>query len=331
LHQEGSGEEMSGGHKVDDLLPVVIIAGPTACGKTELALQVAEMFNGEVVNADSMQVYAELCILTAKPEPHELARVPHHLFGTLSASERCSAGRWLAMAKQALADIHARGRLPVVCGGTGLYLKALTDGLAAVPEVPAEMVDAITAHLDAVGGEAFRTELGAVDPEAAKRLPASDRQRMIRAAAVYATTGRTLTEWQREQTGDPGYPARYGTIVLMPPREEMYAQIDLRFDQMMQKGALGEAQSFAALGLASDLPASRAVGVAELMRHLNGEWDLETAVDKAKTASRHLAKRQVTWFKRQIRTDLWSDEKLMERDSEKIFSFIREFLLTMPS
>ncbi len=316
---------------MDDLAPVVIIAGPTASGKTELALKVAEMLNGEIINADSMQVYAELCIVTARPDAAELARAPHHLFGNLPASERCSAGRWLNLAKAALADIHARGRLPVVCGGTGLYLKALTDGLAAVPEVPDDMVQAITRHLDDVGGEAFRTELGAVDPGAAKRLPASDRQRLIRAAAVYAATGRTLSDWQREQSGEPGYAARYCTVLLMPPRDEMYAAIDRRFDTMMTKGAMDEIKAFAALGLAQDLPASRAVGVAELMRVLNGEWDLETAVSKAKTASRHLAKRQMTWFRRQIRTDLRVEEKYSERDSQKIFSFIRDFLLTLPS
>ncbi|MEX0693404.1 MAG: tRNA (adenosine(37)-N6)-dimethylallyltransferase MiaA [Rhodospirillales bacterium] len=315
---------------MDDLAPVVIIAGPTASGKTEIALKVAEMVNGEVINADSMQVYAELCILTARPVAADLARAPHHLFGILSASERCSAGRWLNLAKAALADIHARGRLPVVCGGTGLYLKALTDGLAAVPEVPDEMVAAITRHLDDVGGEAFRTELGAVDPDAAKRLPASDRQRLIRAAAVYAATGRTLSDWQREQTGEPGYPAKFYTVLLMPPRDEMYAAIDRRFDTMMEHGALDEARAFAALDLPRDLPASRAVGVAELLRTLNGEWDLETAVSKAKTASRHLAKRQVTWFKRQIRADLCVEEKFSERDEQKIFSFIRDFVLTLP-
>lgn len=316
---------------MDDLAPVVIIAGPTASGKTELALKVAEMLNGEIINADSMQVYAELCILTARPDAAELARAPHHLFGNLPASERCSAGRWLNLAKAALADIHARGRLPVVCGGTGLYLKALTDGLAAVPEVPDDMVQAITRHLDDVGSEAFRIELGAVDPEAAKRLPASDRQRLIRAAAVYATTGRTLSDWQREQSGEPGYAARYCTVLLMPPRDEMYAAIDRRFDTMMAKGAMDEIKAFSALGLPQDLPASRAVGVAELGKVLNGEWDLETAVSKAKTASRHLAKRQITWFRRQIRTDLCVEEKYSERDSQKIFSFIRDFLLTLPS
>lgn len=313
---------------MDDLAPVVIIAGPTASGKTELALQVAERFVGEIVNADSMQVYDRLEILSARPGADEMARVPHHLFGCLAPSERCSAGRWLEMAGVMLADIHARGRLPVVTGGTGLYLKALTEGLAPVPAVPDATVAHISAHFDDIGGPAFKAELAVVDPAAAARLPASDRQRLVRAAAVFAASGRTLSDWQGEQSSGPGYPARYLNIVLMPPRDEMYAAIDARFDRMMAAGALDEARRFAALNLAPDLPASRAVGVAELLRVVSNEWDLESAVIKAKTATRNLAKRQVTWFKRQIRTDLCLDEKYSERDDEKIFSFIRQFLLT---
>jgi len=324
----GSGRLEFGRHKLDDLSPVVIIAGPTASGKTDLALKVAEKVNGEVVNADSMQVYADLRILTARPDDAETQRVPHHLFGCLPASERCSAGRWLGMAGSVLADIHARGRVPVVAGGTGLYLKALTDGLAQVPEIAPEIVQQMTDHLDDIGGEAFRAELAAVDPGAAERLPASDRQRLVRAAAVFAATGRTLSDWQNDQPDAPGYPARYCTVLLMPPRDEMYAAIDARFDAMMAAGALEEAEAFGKLGLAPDLPASRAVGVGELLHVLRGEWDMETAVSKAKTASRHLAKRQMTWFRRQIRTDLIIEEKFSERDDERIFSFIRKFLLT---
>jgi len=315
---------------LDDLSSVVIIAGPTASGKTSFALKVAEQFNGEVVNADSMQVYQELSVLTARPGADEMARAPHHLFGCMSAAERCSAGKWLTMAQSAIKDIHQRGALPVVTGGTGLYLKALTQGLASVPQVPPEMITSITAHLEDIGGEAFKAELATVDHETAERLPATDRQRLIRAAAVFAATGRTLTDWQREQPEAPGYPAKYLNIVLMPPREDMYAAIDARFDDMMSAGAMAEAETFAELGLAGDLPASRAVGVAELLRVINDEWALELAVEKAKTASRHLAKRQITWFKRQIHTDLLISEKYSERNDEKIFSFIREFLLTQP-
>ena len=311
-----------------DLKPVVIIAGPTACGKTELALQIAEAFDGEIVNADSMQVYKELRILTARPSDEEESRVPHHLFGCLPVSERCSAGMWLKMAQDVLTDIHARDKLPIIAGGTGLYIKALTDGLAKIPEVPVEIFEGVQSHFDEVGGERFKTELALVDPGASERLPATDRQRLIRAAAVFAATGQTLSEWQRVQTSEPGYAARYGTVVLMPPRDEIYAAINARFDQMMDQGAMAEAEAFAELGIPSDLPSARAVGVAELLRVIRGEMTLEAAVTKAKTSSRNLAKRQITWFKRQIRADMTSDEKYMERDNEKIFAFIRQFVLT---
>lgn len=311
-----------------DLKPVVIIAGPTACGKTDLAVEIAEEFDGEIVNADSMQVYKELRILTARPSDAEVERVPHHLFGCLTVSERCSAGRWLEMAQVVLADIHARGKLPVIAGGTGLYIKALTEGLAPVPEVPSEIFERVQSHFDDVGGERFKTELALVDAGAAERLPASDRQRLIRAAAVFAATGQTLSDWQQAQTSEPGYSARYGTVLLMPPREEMYDAINARFDQMMDEGAMTEAEAFAELGVPDDMPSARAVGVAELLRVIRGEMALETAVSKAKTASRNLAKRQITWFRRQIRADITSDEKYLERDNDKIFSFIRQFVLT---
>lgn len=311
-----------------ELSPVVIIAGPTASGKSALALDVAEAFDGEIVNADSMQVYRELSLLTARPDAADLARVPHHLFGNLPATERCSAGTWLDLAVPVLDDIRARGKLPVVCGGTGLYLRTLTEGLAPVPPVPEELVAGVEAHFDDIGGEAFKAELAAVDAEAAGRLPASDRQRLIRAAAVYAATGRTLSEWHAEQTAGPGYRARYLTLLMLPARAALYRRIEARFDAMMASGALAEAEAFRALGIDPGLPASRAVGVAELLRHLDGEWDLETAVTKAKTASRNLAKRQFTWFRRQIHSDLVISEKLSESEIEKIFSFIRRFLLT---
>ena len=313
---------------MDELRPIVIIAGPTASGKSALALDVAEEFGGEIVNADSMQVYRELRILTARPDEAETARVPHHLFGTMSAAERCSAGHWLASTGPVLTDIHNRGRLPVIAGGTGLYIKALTEGLAPVPEVPAETVRRVTAHFDSIGGDAFRSELAAVDADAAERLPASDRQRLIRAAAVFAETGRTLSHWQEAQPEGPGYAARYASILLLPPRDVLYAGIEARFDRMLAAGGLGEARALATLGLDPDLPAARAVGVAELLRVVSGEWELEMAVTKAKTASRNLAKRQFTWFRRQINADLIVNEKFSESHNQKIFSFIRQFLLT---
>ncbi len=315
---------------MNDLQPVVIIAGPTASGKTEVALDAAERLDGEIVNADSMQIYRGIDILAAMPSAEEQSRVPHHLFGALAPTERCSAGRWLDMAVAAISDIYDRGRLPVIVGGTGLYLKVLMDGIASMPDVPAETVAALETRYREIGGEAFRAELATVDPETATKFPAADRQRLVRAAAIYAETGRAITEWHADQTQEPGYAARYGVVLISPPRDELYARINARFDQMIEHGAVAEAERFAALGIDPRLPAARAVGVAELVAAVRGEMPMDVAVEKAKTASRNLAKRQFTWFSRQIRTDFRVEEKFSERDDEKIFSFIRQFVLTAP-
>lgn len=313
---------------MDDLPPVVIIAGPTASGKTDIALDVAAHLDGEIVNADSMQVYRGIDILAAMPSAEEQSRVPHHLFGVLDATERCSAGRWLEMASTVLGDIHDRGKLPIVVGGTGLYLKVLMDGIAPMPDVPTDTVTALEARFEDIGGAAFRSELATVDPVTAEKFPSSDRQRLIRAAAVYAVTGRPISDWHKEQPDAPGYAARYCVVLFVPPRDELYERINARFDAMMDHGALAEAEAFARRNIDPSLPAARAVGVAELVASIRGDMPMDTAIEKAKTASRHLAKRQFTWFSRQIRKDLLVDEKFSERDDEKIFSFIRQFVLT---
>lgn len=286
-----------------DLQPVVIIAGPTASGKTALALDVARQFDGTVVNADSMQVYRELRVLTARPKSDDETAMPHRLFGVLKASEACSAGRWLKLAATEIDATRAEGRLPVVVGGTGLYLKALIDGLAEVPEIPAAVNDAVRQRYDAVGGEAFRAELAELDPEAAAKLPAADGQRLMRAMAVVEATGRPLADWQRDQAEAPWVAARFGVVALMPPRDALYAACDARFAAMMDEGALDEVRALAGLGLDPGLPAMKALGVKELTRHLAGETTLDDAAAAAKQATRNFAKRQMTWLRNQIAAD----------------------------
>jgi len=288
---------------VTDLQPVVIIAGPTASGKTALALDVARAFTGTVINADSMQVYRELRVLTARPGPADEAAAPHRLFGVLAASEACSAGRWLKLAAAEIDAERGAGRLPVVVGGTGLYLKALIEGLAAVPEVPAAVNAEVRRRFDRIGGEAFRAELARRDPEAAAKLPAGDGQRLKRAMAVVEATGRPLAEWQRRQPEAPWVKARFGVVALMPPRDALYAAADARFEAMMATGALDEAKALAALGLDAGLPAMKALGVPALARHLAGELPLADAVTAAKQATRNFAKRQLTWLRNQLVAD----------------------------
>jgi len=288
---------------VTDSPPVVIIAGPTASGKTALALDVARAFAGTVINADSMQVYRELAVLTARPRPADAAAVPHRLFGVLAASEACSAGRWLKMAAAEIEAARRAGRLPVVVGGTGLYLKALIEGLAEVPEIPAAVDAAVRRRFDDIGGEAFRAELAALDPEAAAKLPVGDSQRLKRAMAVVTATGRPLADWQRRQGSAPWVAARFGVVALMPPRATLYAACDARFAAMMASGALDEARALAALGLDRGLPAMKALGVPELSRHLAGELPLDAAVAAAQQATRNFAKRQLTWLRNQLAAD----------------------------
>ena len=307
---------------------VIVVAGPTASGKSALALDAAAAFSGTVINADSMQVYRELRVLTARPRPADEDRAPHRLFGVLSVSERCSAGRWLDLAAAAIDETRAAGRLPIVVGGTGLYLKALVEGLAPVPEV-AETVRAEAQALhERLGGEAFRTELSRIDPEMADLLPAADRQRLIRAYEVVKATGRSLAHWQRQEKPQPTVVGHFATIVLKPPREVLYAAIDARFERMIEAGALDEVAALENMGLDADLPAAKALGVVPLRRYLRGETSLDEACETAKQASRNYAKRQYTWLGNQMAGGEVYPAQYSERLQVKIFSFIRQFLLT---
>jgi len=311
--------------------PILLITGPTASGKSRLAVAVAEEFRGTVINADSMQIYRDLRVLTARPGAGELARAPHRLFGVLDAAETCSAARWLTLAEAEIDAVARDGRLPVVVGGTGLYLKALLRGLAPVPEVPAEVRRAARTLHKEIGGESFHVALAERDPEAAARLNPGDTQRLIRAYEVVAATGRSLLEWQRAQARAtrPGV----GALVLLPPRTTLYAAIDARVAAMAGAGALEEAGAILARNLSPELPALKAVGLRELGRCLRGEITLATAIAEAQQASRRYAKRQMTWLRTQLpppaelRTHL-VHAQFSESLLPGIFSFIRHFLLT---
>ena len=309
----------------------LIVAGPTASGKSALALDLARRLGGGVINADSMQLYAELRVLTARPQAADEARVPHRLYGVLAARERCSAGRWLAMATAEIDAAHGSGRLPVVVGGTGLYLKALTRGLAPIPDIPAAVHAAALALHAELGGAAFRERLAAMDPETAERLPAGDSQRLVRAYEVMVATGRPLPDWQRAAPQRPLANARVATVVLDPPRDILIRAIDARLEQMIAADARAEVRDLLALGLDPALPAMKAVGVKELAACIRGSCDIERAAAAAMVASRRFAKRQRTWIRHQIAADLTVREQYSERIWPKIFTFIRQFLLTPAS
>ena len=305
---------------------VVVISGPTASGKSALALDVAEEFAGTIINADSMQVYRELRVLTARPTHADEARAPHRLFGTVQARDSYSVGRWLKEAANEIEAACEGDNLPIVAGGTGLYLKALMEGLAAVPDIP----DAVRAEARALyadlGGAAFRDRLAREDPTRAETTQEGDRQRLIRAFEVVRGTGRSLANWRADHAVRPG--ARFCTLVLAPPREVLYGAIDQRFTAMIESGALSEVEALLSLGLDSALPVMKALGVAPLGRHLAGEISLEEAIETARRTSRNYAKRQTTWLRHQVADAKIVNAQYSKSLKAKIFSFIRHFLLT---
>jgi tRNA dimethylallyltransferase len=284
---------------------IILIAGPTASGKSALALTLAEKLGGVIVNADSMQVYRDLHIITARPTPDEEARVPHRLYGHIDAAVNFSVGRWCAEAAEALAAIKQDQRATIVVGGTGLYFSALTRGLAAVPPIPAQIRDEVRKRLVSEGVEALYAELGQRDPATAERLTRRDRSRVTRALEVVLATGRSLTQWHEDNMPASIDASRAAKIFLMPDRDELLRRIDARFDAMMAAGALDEVRALAARKLDPNLPAMKAHGVPWLVRYLNGEIALAEAVEGGKRDTRQYTKRQATWFRNQLPDFAW--------------------------
>jgi tRNA dimethylallyltransferase len=306
---------------------IIIVAGPTASGKSWLALALAEELRGTVINADSMQVYRDLPILTAQPDETARARVPHRLYGEIDAAEGFSAGAWRQRAVAEIEAAHDADRVPILCGGTGLYLRALLEGLAPTPPIPAAAKRATSMLRNEMGAPAFHDELRRLDPEAAARLNPADTQRVLRAYEVATATGRTLGDWHRAQPASSPFPAR--VILLMPQREQLYAACDARFRDMLARGAADEVVALLARDLDPGLPAMRALGLRELGAWLRGEIGQAAAIAAAQQETRNYAKRQLTWFRRQMPErqalrKLVFAEQFSERLLPEIFSFIRQ-------
>lgn len=309
--------------------PVIVVAGPTASGKSGLALRLAERLDGTIVNADAIQVYRDLRVLTARPGKDEEARVPHRLYGHLDAAERCSAADWARAALAEIAAIRAAGRQPIVVGGTGLYLRTLTEGIAPVPDIPDEVRTRARARHAEVGGVAFHNALARRDPEMAERLHPGDSQRVIRAWEVIEATGRSLADWQREPVSPPDIAFRLA--VLLPPREELYATCDSRLIDMVAGGALDEVRALHARARAEALdpalPIFKAVGYPQLASHIEGGQPLDAAVAGAQQHTRNYAKRQYTWLRHQVEesgedTGRVRTLKLSYVNMDKLFSFL---------
>jgi tRNA dimethylallyltransferase len=317
-----------------DTPEIVIVAGPTASGKSALALAIAEEFGGTIINADSQQVYRDLAVLSARPSDADMARVPHRLYGMIDAAENCSAGRWLALAQAEVGAARAAGRLPILTGGTGLYLEALLNGLAELPPIPASARETAKALHAELGGVAFRERLAALDPVSAAKLGANDTQRLTRAYEVALATGKSLSQWQEEQAPAPDL--RAAAVVLLPEREGLYKACDARVTAMIDHGAEEETRALLARGLAANLPAMKAVGLRELGATLDGRVSLEEAIAAMQQVTRQYAKRQYTWFRNRLQASgmlrrITVNEQFSVSLLPDIFSFIRHSLLTSRS
>lgn len=311
----------------EDRGKVILVAGPTASGKSALAAHLARKFEATVVNADSMQVYAGPAILTAQPDAALQALAPHRLYGVADPAEPCSAGRWRDLAKAEIAAIAAAGRPAVVVGGSGLYLRTLQHGISPIPEIPGPIRAEARALFAALGNDRFHRLLAGKDAAMAARLAPGNSQRLVRAWEVLAATGRSLADWQAEPL-QGGLDADILAILVLPEVGPLRASIDGRFLAMVEAGALEEAAAMKARGLDPALPAMKALGLPELLAHLDGSLPLARAIEAAQGATWHYARRQRTWFRHQFDPQLRIGEQFSERLLPEIFSKIRQFLLT---
>jgi tRNA dimethylallyltransferase len=306
---------------------VVVVAGPTASGKSALGICLAEALDGVIINADGIQCYRDLPLLTARPPAADEARVPHRLYGFLEPDKILSATEWAALAAHEIQSAVADGKRPILVGGNGFYLKALMDGLSDIPPVPADIRLETRKLLDEIGPAALHQKLGARDPITAQRLKPGDKQRIARAWEVLEATGTSITAWQSRPTRPP-IAATYISLLVQPPRDELYQTCDRRFLAMLDLGAMVELKALLEKGTSPEAPVMRALGAAELTAVLRGGLDLPTAISQAQAATRQYAKRQTTWFRNQFDAQYVVETKFSERLFQNIFPEIRHLVLT---
>lgn len=312
--------------------PILVVAGPTASGKSALGIAIAEKVNGTVINADSMQVYRDLRVLTARPTDEELRQVPHRLYGVLDGALHGTAATWVDLARHAITETIAEGRVPILLGGTGMYLRSLFEGLAEIPPIPAEIRAAARGKLAEEGPAGLHAALTVADPETAANLKPGDSQRLVRAWEVLQATGQGLAAWQAAPAS-PGLPNPVFRLLLAPPRDSLYARIDRRFTGMIEAGALEEVKGvLARTDIPVDAPMRKAHGLPELIQYLKGEIGLDEAIRIGQLNTRHYAKRQTTWFRHQFSPDLVVEKDLSQQENfnleAEIFPFIVRYLLT---
>lgn len=287
------------GNLVNDI-DAILITGPTASGKSGMAVELASLHDGVVINADSMQVYDTLRVLTARPSIEDTKGIPHHLYGHLPAGDAYSTGMWLRQISQLLAELRRERRMPVIVGGTGLYFKALTGGLSPMPEIPAELREGLRQRLIEEGAEPLYRELAQRDPAMAATLKPQDGQRIVRALEVKLATGQSLAALQGLAGPVIIDPARARKIVVLPERQVLHERIDRRFEAMLADGAEKEVADLLALGLSPQQPVMKAIGVSQIAAMLRGEIGREEVIELGSAATRQYAKRQMTWFRNQM-------------------------------
>ena len=305
----------------------IMIAGPTASGKSKLAIEMAIRFNGVIINADSMQLYKDLSVITARPSDADMALAPHRLYGVLDGNIRASVAMWLEMADIEMNEAWKAGKTPIIIGGTGMYLNAGLSGLASIPEVPIAIHDASVALHKDIGGTAYRQALAEFDPETAQRLFDGDTQRLIRAMGVVKATGRPISAWQT----DPHKGAFKGnvtTVKLLPDRDLLYQIINDRFDMMIEAGTFDEVKRLIGRNLDPGLPIMKALGVRQISAYLRGDMGKADAIHQAKQDSRHYAKRQMTWLRNNFNAEFELNKKYSESFFEEIFANLRNNELT---
>ncbi len=310
-----------------DLPKVIVVAGPTASGKSALALCLADTLNGVIINADSIQCYRDLPLLTARPSAGDELYAPHRLYGFLEPTSILSANAWAALAADEIRAVIAAGQQPIVVGGNGFYLRALMDGLSDIPAIPDDIRKATRSLATEIGAAELHAKLTARDPATAARLKPGDTQRISRAWEVLEATGQSLAYWQAQPNKKP-IEANYVSILVQPGREELYNACDLRFLMMLELGAMDEVKDLIARGVSPKASVMRALGAVELAEVASGLMDLPTATERAQASTRQYAKRQTTWFKNQFRADYRVNTKFIESLFQNIFPEIRHLLLT---
>ncbi len=307
-----------------DLPPLALIAGPTASGKSALALALAQRRGGGIINADASQVYADLAVLSARPSPEETVQAPHRLFGYIDGTQACSAAAWATDARSEISAAHASGRLPILVGGTGLYLRTLIDGIAPIPEIDPDVREGVRA----LSVSAAYSALTGEDPAGAARLNPADTTRVARALEVIRSTGRTLTDWQSQRAGGIGDEIRLHPLILLPPRDWLVARCDARFCAMLDQGAVEEVERLRSRNIDPRLPVVRAIGVPEICDWLDGLTDRATMIERAQIATRRYAKRQYTWFNNQPPAEWpkWASPVNDENEVSIVIKFLQNML-----